>query len=126
MKRLLLAALFILFGLTQAFCYENERTVESVATTDSTKGYFTNISTGATVDTVSESLVNFSMAGSVGVMWQVTSPSGKIYTITGELRNFCAEHNLSCAKVFKIIHGYKPTRGNCVGWSFERQLQYIS
>lgn len=54
--------------------------------------------------------------------YKVTSPAGDTYTITGELRVFCNKHNLSCAKVFKIIYGYKPTRGNCVGWSFERQL----
>lgn len=79
MIRILLIFLMLLPSMAQA--YEDQRTVESVATTDSTKALFTNISTSATVDTVSESLVNVSMTGSLGVMWQASSTGTASFTI---------------------------------------------
>lgn len=86
MLRLLLAILLFL-SYIPAFAYENERTIEAVATTDSTKALFTTISTGTTVDTVSESLVNLSVAGGVGVMWRV-SGSGAVNVSLQGLRSF--------------------------------------
>lgn len=83
--KLLLALLMM--GSLNCYAYENERTVESVATTDSTKGVFTTMTTVSTFDTMSESLVNTGLGTSLGVMWQATSP-GTVSLNVQALRSF--------------------------------------
>lgn len=88
MRKILLIGFLLLLGCNQAFSYEDRRTVESVATTDSSKALFTVMTiANATFDTVSESLVNTGLATNLGVMWQATSPGTPAFTIQA-MRSF--------------------------------------
>lgn len=82
----LLLALFLL-GISNCYATDVERTVESVATTDSTKVLFTTIGTIVTADTVSKSLVNVGLGANLGVMWQASSTGTISFTIQ-PLRSF--------------------------------------
>lgn len=56
--------------------------------------------------------------------FKATSPAGDNYEFTGSLKTFCNQHRLSLATVkSRLLHGFIPTSGNCVGWKIERILQ---
>jgi hypothetical protein len=46
------------------------------------------------------------------------------YEFAGSLKTFCNQHRLSLATVkSRLLHGFIPISGNCVGWKIERILQ---
>jgi hypothetical protein len=56
--------------------------------------------------------------------FKATSPNGDCYVFTGVLSVFCKQHNLSLATVkSRLLHGFTPTSGNCIGWKIERIQQ---
>jgi len=57
-------------------------------------------------------------------IFKATSPSGDNYEFAGSLKTFCNQHRLSLATVkSRLLHGFIPISGNCVGWKIERILQ---
>lgn len=47
---------------------------------------------------------------------RLTSPSGEVFDIVGELRKFCIERKLPYCTMNWILTGREFTRGACVGW----------
>lgn len=57
------------------------------------------------------------------ISWVITSPTGEKYSIFGEMKQFCRDHNLSASGMQVIADtGIPSTKGKNVGWMIQRQI----
>lgn len=54
-------------------------------------------------------------------IFRMTSPTGDIYVVEGQLYKFCKSHNLPISTIEAMLYrNYQPKKGRAVGWKIEK------